>query len=63
MKRVLLLTVGVSALALDGRYADSGVFAVPWQIGKPRLTPVGNQGMGITASALKTIGSMFQTMR
>ena len=37
------------------------VSAVLWQMGKSLLTPIGNQGMGITASALRTNGSMFQT--
>jgi hypothetical protein len=46
---------GVNARDLDGRYEDSsqhdwliisrvaGVLAAPWQMGKPSLTPIGNQ--------------------
>jgi len=41
----------------------AGAFAVPWRMGKPWLTPTGNQRMGITAFALETNGSMFQMMR
>ena len=64
---------GVNARDLDGRYADSPLrdwfnhlssiraFAVPWRMAKPWLTPTGNQRMGITAFALETNGSMFQT--
>jgi hypothetical protein len=78
MKLILLLTAGIlvayffgglKALDLDGRILPwmigliispvAGVFAVPWQMG----TPVGNQGICITASALKTNGSVLQTMR